>query len=355
MESAARPNRLDMFPQWEHSPIEESRTCRMARVVSLGWPYSDYPSGILPHNQTGENPQKEGSMKEKTVQFALTETTKQALLNACKGTYLAQARAVWEGHLVDASFRKIAAAIRDVYATADRKQSCGNEAIQGGLNAARLVALNGESLTEEARIQNIANGMRAAADEHAAKEAARREAKKKEKAAAAEKEAADKAAEEKAAACRKASDLLRSKVSELESWITDAQGKLETARGELEKALVKEAEETAQNVDQLTAFYASAGLPVPAGLVELIDTPEIQADLALAKKHAEFLAGVALARQNAEKAKEAEMQAAVATPAPIPEKDEVGEMLAEHSASMDAAIMAQSVARHARKANKKVA
>ena len=176
-------------------------------------------------------------MKEK-VTFTLTETTKQALLNACKGTYLAQARAVWEGYLVDASFRKIAAAIRDVYAAANRKQTCGNQAIQGGLVAARLTAANGETLTEEARIENIANGMRAAANEHAAKEAERREAKKKEKAA--------EQAKEQAAAKEPLSVQLKAKRDMLMAIIEESQKKVAVLNGEIEAAEQAEAKQAAE-------------------------------------------------------------------------------------------------------------
>ena len=181
-------------------------------------------------------------MKENKVTFTLTETTKTAILTASKGTYLAQARAVWEGYLVDASFRQIASAIREVYATADRKQSCGNEAIQGGLVAARLTATNGESLPEEARIQNIANGMRAAADEHAAKEAARRAEKKEEKKAA--EQAAAAAAEQ--AKTTPMSVQLKAKRNELLAWIEDAQKKVGALNGEIEAAEEAEQKQAAE-------------------------------------------------------------------------------------------------------------
>lgn len=220
-------------------------------------------------------------MKENKVTFTLTETTKEALLNACKGTYLAQARAVWEGYLVEASFRKIASAIREVYATADRKQSCGNEAIQGGLNAARLVALNGESLTEDARIENIANGMRAAADEHAAKEATRRAEKKEEKKAA---EQAAAAAAEQAAEQAKTTPMsvqLKAKRDELLAWIEDAQKKVGALNAEIQAAEQAEAKQAAEQAAEQKKrddeILASAKAIMAARGVTLETTPLLHA------------------------------------------------------------------------------
>ena len=288
-------------------------------------------------------------MKEKTLQFMLSDGVKEAIVSAQRGCYTAQARAVLEGSAVGASYRQVAKVIRACVDASGKGWTACTQALLDGMNAAKVTEVNGEKLEGDKWVDFVASAMSAGAKRHSddmAKSRADAKAKKQQDAAAAA------AAAVAAAAVAKKSDLLRAKVAELESWIIDAQGKLEAARGELEKALVEEANETTRNVASLKAFYGSIGAPVPENLVELMETAEIRSDLELAKKHEKALAEIRQARLNAEKAKEAQAQAENATPAPIPEVNEVDNMLKERAESIEAAITAQRVARHARKTEK---
>ena len=231
--------------------------------------------------------ERTGNMKESVTKFELSVSTIEKLASARKGTYAAQAWAVYEGCQAGASVRVVGAAIR-----AHSAWTCGNEALCAGLKAAAVVAVDSKPFVDDAaRAEFIATAMEAAEKEHAAAVKEKAKEKKAEKAKAEKEEAEAKAKAEAETAKTPLSSRLTARREELLSWIDDAQKKaaallieIEAAEKTEKEAADKQAAEQKRKDDEV---LASAKAIMAARGVTIETTPlfaavkEVEMDNAL--------------------------------------------------------------------------